>query len=502
MRKRSLQLISLLAIASTVFLSGCHKAAAPKTSEGLEPTNVYTAVVARGEIVHNVVVTGNLDALEKTTLTAKTTGRIVLLPYLEGDHVTAGQVICQLDPTEAIATIHQYEANVANLKVKVEQAITQYQQSVTNSQLAVQNAKSQLASAKINLQKTASGNRPEEVNEAYQQLQQQQANLDNAQWSYNREVELYTAGAVARADMENALTTYRTNQAQLRYYEQNYEASKKGRPEDVASAQQSVQQCQIAYDNAVANLANAKINRDAITSYQAQVAQAEQQVAAYRQELADLTIRTPYTGYIASRSVNLGQTVSAGGTIAEVDNVATTYFEPTIAETDFQNVRQGQPVAVHVDAYGGRTFHGVVAAIYPSASATARQFSIRVTVPNPGDMLRPGMYARGAITTEVHRNVVLVPLTALEPRSSTLEGAVGSYGAAVGIMNQVPQRVVLLGPGNKAELRNVEIGLRDDKNAEITSGLSGGETLITEGQATLRDGDPVRPMPASGAEQN
>jgi len=477
--------------------AGCHKAAPLPKSGKIDATNVTVATVGRGSIAQQITVTGNLAALEKTSLASKTSGRIVSLPFHEGDRVSAGEVVCQLDITEAVATIRQYEANVANLQVKVQQAITQYNQSVTNSQLAVRNAKSQLIAAQTTLEKTTAGNRPEEVNEASQQVQQQQANLDNAQWAYNREVQLYNAGAVARADLENALTTYKTNQTQLQYYKQNYEASKKGRPEDIANAQQSVRQYEIAYDNAIANLANAKINRDAIISDRAMVTQAQQQVAQYRQQLADLSIRTPYSGYLASRSVDLGQTISAGASIAEVDNIASTYFQPSISETDFRYVHPGQDVNVRLDAYPNRTFTGKVAAIFPSASMTARQFSIRVMVPNPEDMLRAGMYARGVITTAVHKNIVVVPLTALEPRSAVDQGATGSYGAAVGDLQATAQRVVLLGPGNTARLQNVEIGFRDDTYAEITSGLNGGETLITTGQTSLRDGDPVKVLPAS-----
>ncbi|MDR3710182.1 MAG: efflux RND transporter periplasmic adaptor subunit [Capsulimonadaceae bacterium] len=495
MRLHSPVLMVLAAIAVALSFAGCQKAAKPVAKSAVaDVTNVNVQTVSRGTILQQFAITGDLAALDKTTLTAKTTGRIVSLPVLEGDRVRAGQVIAQLDPTEALASIRQYEASVRNLQVKVQQAITQYNQSVTNSLLSVKNAKSQLEAAKTALQKTQAGGRTEEKAEALHQLEQQQANLDNAQWAYNREVELYNSGAVAKADLENALTTYRTNQAQVQYYKQNYELIQKGRPEDIATSQQSVRQYQIAYDNAVANLANAKVNRDNILSYEAQVQQAQQEVAQYRQQLADLTIRTPYDGYVASRSVTLGQTVNAGTTIAEVDNIKTTYFEPTVSETDYRRVRPGQPVKVVMDAYPGRTFNGVVAEIYPSANTTARQFTIRVTVPNPGGILRPGMYARGTITTDVHRNVVLVPLTTLLSRDSTNSGAVGSYGVAIGGVKATPQRVVLLGSGNKAISRNVETGLRDDTNAEITSGLRGGETLITQGEASLRDGDPVRPM--------
>ncbi len=484
---------------SALFLAGCHKPAAsggdakPDAKGQVEATNVSVATVGTASISKSLSVTGNLDTLSKTILSAKTTGRLIMLAVREGDRVKQGQVIAQLDPTEIQANVAQYQAAVLNAQVKVVQATTQYKQSITNAHVAVTTAQSQVEAANVNLQKVTAGDRPEVKQQSQDQLMQQQANYDNANTNYQRQLQLYKQGAIAKADLDNAETTFKVQSALLDSYKQAAAASQKGgRPEDISAAQQTLRQAQLSLNNALANQANVQVNRDAIVAAQAAVAQARAQLAAVNQQLADLTIHSPITGYVTARSIDPGQIVSPGTAIVTVVDLRSVYYQPTISETDYRNIRPGQPVSVTVDAFPGRTFQGNVSTIFPTADQTARQFSVRVMVANPNDELRPGMYARGTVTTAVHHDVVVIPLTALVPRDATATSDAGSYGIATGGLGMAKQKVFLAGPDGKAKAKEVEVGILTEDKAEITSGLSGGESLVVKGQTSLRDGDPIK----------
>jgi RND family efflux transporter MFP subunit len=485
-------------VSTTISLVGC-SSNAPKKNKNDGGANVNVDLVKFGSITKTLDVSGGLQVLDKATLASKSTGRIVFLQVREGDRVTKGEVIARLDPTEMLANLRQYQETARADQVKVVQAKIQYQQSVVNSRLSVDTATAALKSANASLERTRLGQRPEATAQAHQQLIQQQANYDNAQKAYNREVVLFNGGAVAQADLDNALATRDTQKALLEYYTQAYSVAQKGGWDiDIRTAQLTVEQQTLALKNAQANLANAVINKESIVSYQAQLAAALEQVKAQKQELADLNIVSPINGLVVSRSVDPGQTVSAGTTLVEVDDLTSTYFQPLVSEVDLSSVHVGDFVDVTLDAYPGKSFKGKVAVIYPNASTT-RQFQLRVNVENTGGLLRPNMYARGEITVLKHHHVIVVPSAATVRRDPTQSGVDTSTGLASGGVAILPQKVYLVGDDGKAHSQNVEIGISDPLNTEITSGLKVGDKLIITGQGQLNDGDTVQVVGAPKA---
>lgn len=138
--------------------------------------------------------------------------------------------------------------------------------------------------------------------------------------------------------------------------------------------------------------------------------------------------------------------------------------------------------------------------MYPAASATNRVFSLRVTVDNPQNELRPGMFARGSIITRVARNVAIVPANALVPLASQ-QGfqANDSSDAPVASGTQTPpQQVVVVGPGHVAQPQAVQIGIQNQQQAEITRGLQAGQQIVIVGQQGLKAGDKLTLIDQNG----
>jgi membrane fusion protein (multidrug efflux system) len=99
--------------------------------------------------------------------------------------------------------------------------------------------------------------------------------------------------------------------------------------------------------------------------------------------------------------------------------------------------------------------------------------------PNPGNLLRPGQYARVRAVTEVKKGALLVPQRAV----SELQGV---------------QQVAVVGSDDKVELRVVETGVRDGSLQVIEKGLAPGDRVVVEGLQKVRDGSVVAPKPAAG----
>ena len=470
------------------------------------PLPVEVTTVQRGTIADSVLVTGSIAALQDVQLSARVSGRVTAVNYREGQVVRAGQVLVQQDSTDlqanvraAEANVGQAQANVSSNVAKVAQARTNYTLAVQTAKAAVAQARAQVASANQNYLKIKGGSRPQQVLQSKGQLLLAKANLDNALTNLNRDKSLYSQGAIAKADLDTAQTNYSVQVQTYAIQKQALSLTVQGnQSEDVAAALAQLQQQKANLTTAIANQQTVQLRKDDITAAQAALQQAkaavkqQQATLVYDQQQVDYTsIRSPIDGIVAAREVEPGQIAAPGTNLMRVVNVKTVYYEPTISETDYSETDVGDPVEVQVSSFPGRQFNGVVKAVYPAAASGSRQFTLRVAVPNPTNELRPGMFARGTLLANVHRNVIVVPVTALVP-VQTDDTAAYSTGTATGGTTLPPQEVFVVGPGNKAAARRVQTGIVTGSSAEITSGLQPGDTLVTVGQGQLKPGQPVK----------
>lgn len=453
---------------------------------------VQVASVQIGSISATVAVTGNLKALQDVSLAAKTNGRVTLVAAREGDPVTKGELLVQQDASDLEANVRQAQANVQAAQAKVLQARTNLTLQTAQAKQGILQARAQLAAAQQNYQKLKGGSRPQQVLQGQAQVAQAQANYQNAKTNLQRYQSLFSQGAVAKADLDTAQTTYNVQQQLLNNAQASLSLTQSGyQQEDISTGQQQVRQQQANLATAIANAQQVSLRRDDIVAAQAGVAQAQATLAFNQEQVANASIHSPISGIVAARQTEPGQIASPGTVLMRVVAVQTVYYEPTISETDYSQTSVGDPVRLTIDALPGKTFAGRVARVYPAASATGRSFSLRVNVANPGSLLRPGMFARGAIVTQEQRNVPIVPATALV----TAQAAQGfqpntSSDAPIADGTQSPpQQVVLVGPGNTALIRPVQVGIANMSQAEITQGLQGGERIVVVGQQGLKNGD-------------
>ena len=224
-------------------------------------------------------------------------------------------------------------------------------------------------------------------------------------------------------------------------------------------------------------------------------------LAFNQQQVANAFIRSPIDGIVAAREVEPGQIAAPGTNLMRVVGLGSVYYEPTISETDFVNIKIGNAVNVQVDALPGHKYAGKVTAVYPAASATNRVFSLRVTITDPGHELRPGMFARGSIITDIARSATLVPTNALVPLASTSGFQPNSSSnEIIGDGTQTSaQQVVVVGPDNTAQPQAVKIGIQNQQQAQVTSGVQPGQTIIIVGQQGLTQGQKVAIVDANGA---
>jgi HlyD family secretion protein len=169
------------------------------------------------------------------------------------------------------------------------------------------------------------------------------------------------------------------------------------------------------YDTAVQSL----------KSSQAQVEQATAQLAKDRTNLNYAVIRSPVSGVVVDRTVDVGQTVAASFQTPTLFRIAQDLrkmqIDSNFAEADIGNIKVGQSVRFSVDAFPNRTFTASVRQV--RLNATVQQnvvtYDVVVAVENPEEILRPGMTAYVNVIVAQHNSVLLVPNAALRFRPET-----------------------------------------------------------------------------------
>lgn len=184
------------------------------------------------------------------------------------------------------------------------------------------------------------------------------------------------------------------------------------------------------------------------------------------------TLLAPFDGLLGLRKVSVGDYVTPGQDIVNIESIETLKVDFRIPEVHAVELKTGQTVRVTLDAVPGETFEGKVYAIDPAHDPNGRAVILRARLPNRNGLLRSGMFARVALVIENLDQRILVPETSLVPVGQDVF-------------------VYRLDDG-KARLTKVSIGQRRAGKVEVVSGLDSEALVVTEGALKLRDGSPVR----------
>ncbi|UCV10644.1 efflux RND transporter periplasmic adaptor subunit [Dechloromonas denitrificans] len=239
--------------------------------------------------------------------------------------------------------------------------------------------------------------------------------------------------------------------------------------------------------------------RQALKSATAQLAQAKAQLDKDRVNLGNTTIRSPVSGVVVDRVVDLGQTVAASFQTPVLIKIAQDLTEMRIdtsfAEADIGNLREGQKARFTVDAFPNRNFSGEVQQIRlnPTNQQNVVTYNVRVTVANPELVLLPGMTAYVNIGTARKEGVLLVPNAALrfkpaEASEKSAENAgkpastaaPAAPGEKKGKKRDGQSGTVYVLSGDEIKAVSVQVGITDNRNTEVVGGdLKAGDRVVT-----------------------
>ena len=365
---------------------------------------------------------GSIEATQ-VDVTPRAAGRVIRLLAKEGDRVSAGQVLAELEPQEASAQVAQAQAAAAQaeaLVIRAQQAVTTQEQ-VTRAQVAQAHAQVTMAAARVPQAETALTMEERtaqqavsaaqaQVNSAEAQTGSARSALVKARADLGRQKALYAQGAVAEDQVDAAQAAYDSAAAQDR------------------SAGEGVVQARANLASARANAAQAHAGlRNAQSGYTV-IAQRQQDLAAARAALTQAqanlrylqliaghdTVLAPRGGMIQTKNVEVGEVVSAGAALYTLLDPQDTWVRIFVREDRVGWVKIGQAARVTVDTLPGRVFAGRVTVIntqpeFTTVNVQTKEdrvklvFGVKIRLDNRDRSLEPGMPARAEIVLD-HQN--------------------------------------------------------------------------------------------------
>ena len=321
-----------------------------------------------------------------TPISARVSGTVISVNYRDNQFVDDGAVLVQLDPKDYEVAIEHAQADVADAKASAVAAGTNVPITHTSTASLLQNA----LAARNAAQK--------QVEAALARVQEAEANYVKVAKDLERMSDLVQRDEVSRQQYDSAFAT-----------EKAAKATVDATHASVAAAQAEVAQAEAMVRSAETAPQQVAVTRARAGAAEALVQRAEATLAQAQLNLQYATVRAPGAGIVSKRSAEVGQVVQAGQPLAALVLVQDIYVTANFKETQLEDMRPGQEVTVHVDAYdhdlkghvdsmGGAT--GARFSLLPPENATGNYVKVVQRIPvkivldpgqDPHHLLRPGM---------------------------------------------------------------------------------------------------------------
>lgn len=496
------------------------------------PAVVAETTVGVRDVVNTFSTTANIESPQTVKLSPKLAGQITMIAVKEGDAVRRGQVLVKLDDSELRSTVRkeqallavsrahllqaeategstltplatqivQNQATIRSAEANYNQLKDTYAQQVAAADAAVTDAESKVAAAQAS------------VANAQAALRSAQANESNANTALSRQAALFSQGAVAQQDVDNARTAASVQtgnvgvaQAQVNAALANLKSSQaqlnSAKNTDVIAKRKSQSDIQAAHATLVQaqqQLKNSRANTDQRAAYQANLAALRADVQSTQADLVNAQVQlsqtvltSPIDGFVSSRLADPGTLASPGTVILNLQGIRQVWVNVPVPQEQIGHIAIGQEATITLDTLPGRKFIGRVFQINPSADPANRNFTIRVALDNSQQLLKPGMFARVTLETARVPHATVVPLEAIQTDET------GSYVWTVTMDPVDPSAPKPAGtgpgkaPSGTVTRKPITLGLSDDNGSVVLSGLSPGDKVVSAGQQRLKDGAKV-----------
>ncbi len=390
--------------------------------------SVKTQKINEEGVLNTLSLSGNVTPIETVKLSFKLAGVINEVIPEEGSVVKSGELIANLKTDDYNLQKKAAEADKYSAQAGVSAAESQYEAAMAEYESAKYQVETEI---------------PSKVTQA-------KAQLDLTQATYDRVKTLYENGISTKSQFDEISAKLTA---------------------DTETYQQALDAKGIAESKLEASLKKVEAYGAQVSASSAVVEKAQAAVDKSVNDLSDTAIYSPMNGVILKKLYSSGETVAAGYPVVAIGNINSVYVEVGVSDKYINSIKQGQSANIYV--YGtDKEYTGTVEEIGSLADSTTRTFNVKIRVDNPNGEIRPGMVAKANLNIS-GESVCLVPVSSVIQLSSG--SVIFTYDEST---NTVTKKPVVTGD---------IIG----DNIQIIEGITTGDTIVTEGQFLLKDGDTV-----------
>jgi HlyD family secretion protein len=341
-------------------------------------------------------------------------------------------------------------------KVKAGQVLVRLEDDEYRARLL--EAKGNLEMLQARLAEAEHGSRPEEVAKAKADVDQARADQENTRVTLDRTRQLVQGGVLSKQALDDAQARFDSSTSKVASLDRAYELVRLGP------------------------------RHEQVDALRAQVSQAKGTMNYAEVQLNNTVIRAPIDGTILERNVEKGEFVTTGfvgdrgakGYVVSIADLRDLEVELDINQNDFAKLGPRQAGMVTTDAYPDRKYQGAIREVSPEANRQKATVQVKVKILSPDDYLRPEMNASVAFYTTEKSGAVQ---TKTKPLVTVPASVVRDNG-------------VFLVIDGRAVRRTVKVAGTSSQGVQIADGLIGGEDVIVNPPADLKDGQRVRPKHA------
>ena len=222
------------------------------------------------------------------------------------------------------------------------------------------------------------------------------------------------------------------------------------------------------------------ISRAEYDSATADDKQSEARAGEIRAAIQRKRITAPFSGILGIRQVNVGQYLSSGDPIVQLQSLNPIYVNFDVPQQSISQMRPGREVRITTGQLAGVEFVGQITAIDSVVNSGTRNIQVQATLANPEGQLRPGMFVQAEVSLGAGRSLIAIPATSI---------SYAPYGDSVYVVSEMKGPNGETYRGVRQQFVKLE-GARGDQ-VGVTSGVKSGDEVVTSGVFKLRNGAAV-----------
>ncbi len=306
-------------------------------------------------------------------------------------------------------------------------------------------AKAALDEAKLNLETLQKVTIPQTRAQTEKDLSDAKANADNARTTYERRKDLYDKGGLSLKELEASRLALTNAENALRLAEKN------------------------------SKLNTSAVNPNARAIAENKIRQAQERINTINTQANLAEVRAPISGVVTDQFQYEGEFAAQGARLLTISDIGAVIVKANFADTVVADLRTGDAVTIYLPSAPDERMTGKITLISRSADPQNRTIEVWANFANGRALLRAGDSVQFMISAKPANDAVVIPVSAV-----TLDASNSDEGT-----------VMTVDDASIAHETKVKVGIKQGDKIQITEGLKGGETVVTEGNYALPDGTKV-----------